>query len=48
MFEIPGGYSPALRNLHGGYDMTKADTLANRLAQLWAEMKASAQQIFHD
>ena len=48
MFEIPPGYSPALRNLRGGYDMTKADTLANRLAQLWAEMKASAQQMFHN
>jgi hypothetical protein len=48
LFEIPPGYSPALRNLHGGYDMTKPDTLANRLAQLWAEVKSSAQQMFHN
>jgi hypothetical protein len=48
LFEIPDGYSPALRNLHGGYDMTRADTLANRLAQLWAEVKSSAQQMFHN
>lgn len=48
IFQIPPGYSPALRNLHGGYDMTKPDTLANRLAQLWTEMKASAQQMFHN
>ena len=46
LFEIPSGYSPALRTLQGGYDMTKADTFANRLAQLWAELKASAQRAF--
>ena len=45
LFEIPAGYSPALRTLQGGYDMTKPDTFANRLAQLWAELKASAQHM---
>lgn len=46
IFEVPSGYSPALRTLQGGYDMTKPDTFANRLAQLWAELKASAQRAF--
>jgi hypothetical protein len=47
LFEVPSGYSPALRTLQGGYDMTKPDTFANRLAQLWAELKASAQRAFN-
>ncbi len=47
LFEIPSGYTPALRTLQGGYDMSKADTFANRLAQLWAELKASAQRAFN-
>ncbi|HZQ67291.1 MAG TPA: hypothetical protein VFA68_02130 [Terriglobales bacterium] len=46
LFEIPPGYSPALRTPQGGFDMTKADTFANRLAQFWAELKASAQRAF--
>lgn len=47
LFDIPSGYSPALRTLQGGYDMSKPDTFGNRLAQLWAELKASAQRAFN-
>jgi len=39
LFDIPAGYSPALRTPHGGYDLTKADTLANRVQVYWAELE---------
>ena len=35
LFELPAGYRPALHNPRGGYDMTKPDTLANRLEAYW-------------
>lgn len=46
LFELPAGYSPALRTLHGGFDMTKADTLSNRLQSYWAELSTSVQRWF--
>jgi hypothetical protein len=39
LFDIPAGYSPALRTPRGGYDLTKADTLANRVQVYWAELE---------
>ena len=38
LFEMPQGYSPALHNAGGGYDMSKPDTLSNRAHQRWAMM----------
>jgi hypothetical protein len=35
LFTLPAGYSPALRNPSGGYDMLKPDTLANRTQEYW-------------
>lgn len=37
VFQIPAGYSPAKSTPHGGYDMTKPETLANRVQVRWAE-----------
>ena len=39
LFKVPEGYSPARSTPHGGYDMTKPETLANRVQVYWAEMK---------
>ena len=46
LFELPAGYSPALRTARGGFDMTKPDTLSNRMQSYWAELTASAQRWF--
>ena len=46
LFELPAGYSQALRTARGGFDMTKPDTLGNRLQSYWAELTASAQRWF--
>ena len=39
LFQVPKGYSPALSTPHGGYDLTKAETLANRVHVYWAELR---------
>jgi len=36
LFTLPSGYSPALETAGGGHDMTKPDTLSNRVQQYWA------------
>jgi hypothetical protein len=46
LFELPAGYSPALPTLRGGFDMSRPDTLGNRLQSYWAELTASAQRWF--
>jgi len=38
LFELPSGYRPALPRLHGGRDLTKPDTVANRLQSYWDEL----------
>jgi hypothetical protein len=45
LFEAPAGYSPASRTARG-LDMTKADTLGNRLQWYWAELTTSVQRWF--
>ena len=39
LFQVPRGYSPALSTPHGGYDMTRPETLANRVQVYWAELR---------
>lgn len=39
LFQVPEGYSPALSTPHGGYDMTKPETLGNRVQVYWAELR---------
>jgi hypothetical protein len=46
LFTLPAGYSPALRNPSGGYDMLKPDTLANRTQQYWALLVRTVQAWF--
>jgi len=46
LFEIPRDYRPALPGIRGGYDMTKPDTLANRLQEYWDEIVLVARTIF--
>jgi hypothetical protein len=46
LFELPAGYSPALHQPRGGYDMSKPDTLSNRLQSYWAELTTSMRQWF--
>ena len=45
MFTVPTGYRPALPRFHGGFDMTKPDTLMNRLESYWEEVASWAQQV---
>jgi hypothetical protein len=47
LFDIPRDYRPALPEIGGGYDMTKPDTLANRLQEYWDEIIRVARTIFH-
>jgi hypothetical protein len=46
LFQVPAGYSPALSTPHGGYDMTRPETLANRVQAYWAELKDWTRQWF--
>jgi hypothetical protein len=46
LFDIPRAYRPALPRVRGGYDMTKPDTLANRLQDYWDEITLVARTIF--
>jgi hypothetical protein len=46
LFEIPHDYRPALPLIAGGYDMTKPDTLVNRVQMYWDEMMLVARAIF--
>jgi hypothetical protein len=45
LFDIPRDYRPALPRVRGGYDMTKPDTLANRLHEYWDEIALVARTI---
>jgi len=38
LFDLPSDYHPALPQLHGGYDLTTPDTLANRVQSYWDEL----------
>jgi hypothetical protein len=42
LFDIPSNYEPALPLVGGGFNMTKPDTLANRLQGYWDEILAFA------
>ena len=42
LFAVPADYRPALPTLFGGYDLTKPDTVMNRLQSYWDEVTAWA------
>lgn len=46
LFQVPEGYSPALSTPHGGYDMTKPETLGNRVQVYWADLRDWTRQWF--
>jgi len=46
LFNIPRDYRPALPLFRGGYDMTKPDTVANRLQVYWNEITLVTRAIF--
>jgi hypothetical protein len=46
LFDTPREYRLALPLLRGGYDMTKPDTLANRLQMYWDEITVAVGAIF--
>jgi hypothetical protein len=46
LFQVPKGYSPALSTPHGGYDMTRPETLGNRVQVYWAELRDWTRQWF--
>ena len=46
LFDVPAGYRPALPLLIGRFDMTKPDTVANRLAAYWQDVTTLARDFF--
>jgi len=46
LFEVPAGYRPALPRLISRFDMTKSDTIANRLAAYWEDVTTLARSFF--
>lgn len=46
LFDLPSDYRPALHQPYGGRDMTKPDTLANRLQAYWEFSRDSVRRWF--
>src|SRR5207344_2559884 len=46
LFDVPGGYRPALPRLIGRFDMTKPDTVANRLEDYWQAVTTLVSDFF--
>ena len=46
LFDVPAGYRPALPHLIGRFDLTKPDTVANRLAAYWDDVTTVARGFF--
>jgi hypothetical protein len=46
LFDAPTDYRPALPLVRGGHDMTRVDTLANRLQMYWGELTLVTRSIF--
>jgi hypothetical protein len=46
LFDVPAGYRPALPRLIGRLDLTKPDTVANRLAACWQDLATLARDLF--
>jgi hypothetical protein len=46
LFDVPAGYRPAVPRLIGGFDMTKPDTIANRLEGYWQDVTTLARDFF--
>lgn len=46
LFDVPPGYRPGVPRLLGRFDLTKPDTVANRLAGYWADVTTLARGVF--
>ena len=46
LFDVPAGYRPALQRLIGRFDMTKPDTVANRVTGYWEDVTTLARDFF--
>jgi hypothetical protein len=46
LFDIPGGYRPALPRLIGHVDLTKPDTVANRVQAYWQDAATLTREFF--
>ncbi len=46
LFEVPSGYRPALPRLVGRFDMTKPDTVANRVVAYWEDVTNLTRNFF--
>jgi hypothetical protein len=46
LFDVPAGYRPALPRLIGRFDMSKPDTVANRLAAYWQDVTTLTRSFF--
>jgi hypothetical protein len=46
LFDVPAGYRPAVPRLFGGFDITKPDTVANRIAAYWQDVTTSVRNVF--
>jgi len=46
LFDVPSGYRPALPRLIGRFDMTKPDTVTNRLTGYWEDVTMLARGFF--
>jgi len=42
LFDVPAGYRAALPYSSGGFDLSRPDTLGNRLAVLWEGLRGFA------
>jgi hypothetical protein len=47
LFELPSDYRPALPRVHGGRDLTKPDTVTNRLQSYWDELALWIRALLH-
>jgi hypothetical protein len=46
LFEVPADYSPALRTFQGNFDMSRPDTLRNRVQEYWTGLLSAMRRIF--
>ena len=46
LFDIPRDYRPALPLFHGSFDLTKPDTVLNRVQVYWNEIASAAHAFF--
>jgi hypothetical protein len=45
LFDVPAGYQAALPRVTGGFDLTKADSIGNRLSDYWTFVTSRAQSL---